>query len=212
MLSIIKTSSTKMEMYLTTPKTFLILHSTISHKILAISHTKKSFQYFLGLFFNLKKNEQIFQAFILYHGPTLTQNMKARCNLGFFAFFLSFNANTYLWEDIHWLKSEIKRQTTFFFFLVDVVILKINCALRPTTKGIHQSLIPTTMLIQPIELRWKNFVTPFYLVTHSILAIDFAHGSFVAQMSWKVLLTSFFIYLYSSLARKVQVEQREVWF
>lgn len=115
MLSIIETSSTKMETYLATLKTFLILHSTISHKILAISHTKKSFQYFLGLFFNLKKTEQIFQAFILYHGPTLTQNMKARCNLGFLAFFLSFNANTYLWEDIHWLKSEIKRQTTFFF-------------------------------------------------------------------------------------------------
>ncbi len=82
-------------------------------------------------------------------------------------------------------------------FLVDVVILKINCAFRPTTKGIHQSLIPNTMLVQPIELRWKIFVTPFYLVTHFVLdlwnlTIDFAHGSFVAQMSRKVLLTSYF--------------------
>ncbi len=88
-------------------------------------------------------------------------------------------------------------------FLVDVVILRINCAFRPTTKGIHQSLIPNTMLVQPIELRWKKCVTPFYLVTHFVLdlwnlTIDFAHGSFVAQMSRKVLLTSYF-FLYKFL-------------
>jgi len=49
--------------------------------------------------------------------------------------------------------------------LVDVVTLKTNCALR-LTKGIHQSLLPTIMLIQPINLRWQKNVIPFYLATH----------------------------------------------
>ncbi len=148
-------------------------------------------------------------------GQPLTQNMKAGCNLGFLVFFLPFNANMYLWEDIHWLKSKIKRQTTFHFSN-GCCIFKINCALRPTTKGIRQSFISTTMLVQPIELKWKKIVTPFYLATHSIrdlwnLTIDFSHGSFVAQMSRKVLLTLYFFSLQISLARKVQVEEKEVW-
>jgi hypothetical protein len=54
-----------------------------------------------GVVIEPQKNEQILQAFMLYHGPTLAQNMKARCKLGFHAYFLSFNANTYLLENIH---------------------------------------------------------------------------------------------------------------
>jgi hypothetical protein len=49
--------------------------------------------------------------------------------------------------------------------LVDVVTPKTNCALR-LTKGIHQSLLHTIMLIQPIKLRWQKNVMPFYLATH----------------------------------------------
>jgi hypothetical protein len=49
--------------------------------------------------------------------------------------------------------------------LVDVVTLKTNCTLR-LTKGIHQSLLPTIMLIQPINLRWQKNVMLCYLATH----------------------------------------------
>jgi len=76
MLSIAKTSSIEMDMYLATLKTSLMLHSTISHKIITMSHLEKSIDnIFLGLFLNFK-NVNVLQALIFYHGLTSTQNMK----------------------------------------------------------------------------------------------------------------------------------------
>jgi hypothetical protein len=58
-----------MEMYLVAPKTFLILHSTISHKIIAIFHPKQSLLYlFFGVVLEPQKNEQTLQAFIFIMG------------------------------------------------------------------------------------------------------------------------------------------------
>jgi hypothetical protein len=46
MFSIAKTSSIEMEMYLAIVKTSLMLHSTISHKIIAMSQLEKSIDNF----------------------------------------------------------------------------------------------------------------------------------------------------------------------